>query len=606
MKRNNNNYEEFFFSFPEDENEPIEKEELPSQTIEEAEPQELYSLSDFAGKGRFQKKKKGLYNKFINWWKPLKKSQKSLVITAVSLFLVFSILLGVSLPFLRYNYNKIETDELGIENVIDKDIINIALFGIDTRNTKSFKGNSDSIMILSLNTNTKKVKIISIMRDTFVPITYNGKTSYRKINYAYSKGGPELAIKTLNQNFGLDISEYATVNFFGMVDIIDAVGGIDAELTEAEVRPKNKYIYGLNGCVAEICKQLGANEKENYITTAGKHHLNGIQAVAYSRIRKVANIWGTNNDYGRTDRQRYVMEQLFNKAITLEKKNYMKLAKSLIPCSETSLSYSEILGLAFDILLKSPKFEQARVPTEEYTMSAPKTSAGSVVYFDLAFASKLIHSFIYQDVTPEDYIEANGVEKNDWYANRGSSNKPSTSTSKPSTTTSSESDTSGSTDKTPSSTSKPSSSKPESSSSEKEPTGSEPSGNDSQNNGDNNGNSGNGTNDGNNEGESGNGGNTGANGNDGNSGNSGNSGNDENTGNDGKPGADGGAVDGGNQGGTDGGNTGTDGGAGDSGTGDSGNTGNDSGTGDGGNTTTPDTPTTPQPPQDSQNQGNSN
>ena len=109
------------------------------------------------------------------------------------------------------------------------------------------------------------------------------------------------------------------------------------------------------------------------------------------------------------------MEQLFNKAITLEKKNYVKLAKSLIPCSETSLSYTEIMGLAFDILLKSPTFEQARVPTEEYLMTSPNTSAGSVVYFDLDFAAKIIHAFIYDDITPENYIEINGVEMNDWY-----------------------------------------------------------------------------------------------------------------------------------------------------------------------------------------------
>lgn len=393
-------------------------------------------FSSFSAKGKYAKKKHGFWANVSKWWKNRKSWQKASIITAVSVILVFSIIFTVFRTMFDYNYNKITSDhsDLGIENVIDKDIVNVALFGIDTRSLNSFKGNSDSIMILSLNTKTKKVKIISVMRDTFVPITYNGITTYSKINSAYQKGGPELAIKTLNTVFGLDITEYATVNFYGMVDIIDAVGGIDAELTKAEVAGSKKNMYALNFCIDEICANLGVNGSKNYITTPGKHHLNGIQAVAYSRIRYVANIWGTNNDYGRTDRQRYVMEQLFNKALTLEKTQYIKLAKSLIPCSETSLSYTEILGLAFDILLKSPTFSQARMPQQEFIMTSPNTSAGSVVYYDLEYAKKIIHAFIYDDITFEDYIAENGIEKNNWY--KGGNRRPSANNSSSSNTSS--------------------------------------------------------------------------------------------------------------------------------------------------------------------------
>ncbi len=372
-------------------------------------------------------KKQRTFAKFKVWWQNRKKWQKAVIISALAFFLVLSIVTGVLYSGIGYNYNKITSDheDLGIDNIIDKDIVNVALFGIDTRSLKSFKGNSDSIMILSLNTKTKKVKIISIMRDSFVPITYNGITTYNKINSAYAKGGPELAIKVINSNFGLDITEYATVNFFGMVDIIDAVGGIDAELTKGEVASISANPHAINATISEICNSLNVSAKENYITTPGKHHLNGIQAVGYSRLRYVANIWGTNNDYGRTDRQRYVMEQLFNKALTIEKSQYMKLVKSLIPCSETSLSYREIIGLAFDILLESPSFEQARIPRNDMTMLAPKTNAGSVVYYDLAFAKKLIHSFIYDDIDFDKYVEENGIEKNDWYTEAILNRKPS-------------------------------------------------------------------------------------------------------------------------------------------------------------------------------------
>lgn len=371
---------------------------------------DVYSDTAKEKAGRHAAEKKS----FGAWWKKLKIWQKTVLISATSLLLVVAIIATVLFTVFDYNYNDITANpnDLGFEEVINKNVKNIALFGIDTRNKNSFKGLSDSIMILSLNTKDKTVKIISVMRDTLVPIENNGQTTYAKINSAYSKGGPELAIKTLNKIFDLDISEYATVNFFGMADIIDAVGGIDAELTSGEISGTNN----INGCIDEICSQLGIRSGPYHIKSSGKQHLNGIQAVAYSRIRYVSTIWGTSNDYGRTDRQRYVMEQLFNKAVTLSKSQYVSLAKALIPCAETSLSYTDIMGLATDILLDSPTFHQTRVPLTEYQIGSKSVAgAGSCVYYDLDYAGKIIHAFIYDDITPEDYIKENGVEKNDWY-----------------------------------------------------------------------------------------------------------------------------------------------------------------------------------------------
>lgn len=417
MKDNN-----IYFDFDNDSFEDISSSSVPKKDEYEDIVSDTAMHRPRGGAHAKVKPKKG----FAAWWSKLKKGHKAAIISLTSIILVLSMAIGWFFIYFDYNYVNITDDheELGIEEVIDEKIINIALFGIDTRDTKSFKGNSDSIMILSLNTKTKKVKIISLMRDTLVPIVYNGKTSYNKINSAYAKGGPELAIKTINKVFGLDISEYATVNFFGMRDIIDAVGGIDVELTKGEINAN----YGLNDTIREQCEVLKLDPDDYYVYKSGVQHLNGLQAVAYSRIRRVANIWGTNNDYGRTDRQRYVMEQLFNKATQMSKGQYVKLAKALIPCSETSLSYSEIMSLAVNILLHSPSFEQTRVPQENFLMSSPKGNFGSVVYFDLDYAAKLIHAIIYDDVTLEAYVEANGIEKNNWYAkvggsSSGSSNK---------------------------------------------------------------------------------------------------------------------------------------------------------------------------------------
>ena len=258
-----------------------------------------------------------------------------------------------------------------------------------------------------------------------------------------------------------------------MADIIDAVGGIDVELAEGELDVYGKengrqVNWGINGMISEQCGYMGLDKSKYLIKKAGLQHLNGVQAVAYARIRHAANIEGTNDDFGRTDRQRYVMEQLFNKAVTLNKSQYVSLAKALIPCSETSLSYSQIIGLAFNILLSSPTFEQSRVPLTEYQMASKSISgAGSCLYYDLDYAAKIIKAFIYDDITPEDYMETNGIEKNDWYANRYStSSKTSSSTSSSNITASSASSSS----KTSSASS---SSKINSSGSESKPTSSD-------------------------------------------------------------------------------------------------------------------------------------
>lgn len=446
--------------------------------------EEYINLSSLSAKRRYKKKRHGIAGffqtigeKFAAFWGKQKRWQKATIISLTSVILALTLLIVWVFTFFNYNYNSgfsKDPNDLGFTQIINKNIVNIALFGIDTRDVNSFKGNSDSIMVLSINTKTKQIKIISVLRDTLAPITKSGKTTYKKINSAYASGGPELAVKTLNEVFGLDISEYATVNFFGMADIIDAVGGIDAELTAKEVVSVNKNSYALNATIAEVCAKLKKDPKDYFIFKSGKQHLNGIQAVAYSRIRKVANIWGTNNDYGRTDRQRYVMEQLFNKAITMDKTKYIKLVKALIPCSETSLSYDEILSLAVDVLLESPTFSQDRLPRTEYQMKAPNIKGvGSCVYYDLDFASDLIHAFIYDDITFDEYTDENGITKHDWYrkdvkgpeiSGGGGTSSNNTTSSKP--TTGTDKDTDG--DKITSSQTKPGDDKPNGSEDEEE------------------------------------------------------------------------------------------------------------------------------------------
>ena len=371
-----------------------------------------------------------------------KKAKRALIIAAIVIAIVaggviFALAGGAALILKwlmpDYHYSSIPEDpsDLGFTEVIDERIVNIALFGIDARKPDSFKGLSDSIMVMSLDTEKKTVKLISLMRDSLVPIDRNGKTTYGKLNSAYSRGGATLAISTINKCYNLDISEYVTVNFYGLADIIDAVGGIDAELTKAEVTSHGTtHQSGINDYIREICKYMNKNAEDYYIKEPGKQHLNGIQAVGYSRIRYVSNIWGTRDDFGRTDRQRYVLEQLFNKAKTMQKTQYYSFAKSLLPYVETSLNYKEIVNLATSILLESPTFTQTRVPQYSFLMTAPKGAYGSALYYDLDYAGKVIHGIIYDGMTLEEYVKQNPVQKNDWFGQRN----PQKTTSKAATT----------------------------------------------------------------------------------------------------------------------------------------------------------------------------
>ena len=310
-----------------------------------------------------------------------------------------------------YNHNPLNEEELGAVSVLDAGITNIALFGIDTREIDDFTGRSDSIMILSINANDNKVKIISVMRDSFVPVG----DGHGKINSAYSKGGPTLAIKTLNTVFGLDIRDYATVNFFGMEDIIDAVGGLEIDVQENEIEGG----YRLNQLIKESAMHQGVKPK--LVEKAGLQTLNGMQAVAWARIRYAATVEGVTDDFGRTDRQRVVMNALFNKALNMSTSNYPKLVKALLPCTQTSLTYSEIIKLA-GIFLKDVTFEEMRIAMPEYIIDADYRPKGeSSVYYNLDYASRMLHAFIYDGITPEAFMDINGVDKSGWYGYSGSS-----------------------------------------------------------------------------------------------------------------------------------------------------------------------------------------
>ncbi|MBH1940365.1 LCP family protein [Mobilitalea sibirica] len=210
---------------------------------------------------------------------------------------------------------------------------NIVIFGVDTRDNSLKKGNTDTIMVVSINKKNKNVKLVSIYRDTFSHIRNIG---YSKINAAYAKGGYSTAINTINLNYDLDIKEYVTVNFKALVDIIDLLGGITLDIEKEEL----KY---LNGYVRELNKINGTDVAG--LETAGTQTVNGTQATAYARIR-----YTTGGDFKRTERQRIVLSQIFDKVKSSDLSTINNLIDKVFPQIYTNLSNSEILSLAKDII----------------------------------------------------------------------------------------------------------------------------------------------------------------------------------------------------------------------------------------------------------------
>lgn len=342
---------------------------------------------------------------------PLKKTRmfKGLVITMVVLLMLGGTVasaLGLFMWKYSYDYDKEfrekTNEQLGISQEaaeLPKEVVNIALFGVDSR-SGSFSGNTDSIMIISIDEVHNKVKITSIMRDTLVYLDGRG---YAKINSAYGRGGPEMALKTLNTHFGLNIRHYATVNFAGMIHIVDAIGGVEVSITEAERVEANRLIVDPD-------THLGT--EADFIRRSGKQVLTGVQAVSWSRIRSVSTAQGGSNDFGRTDRQRVVMEALFDRVMSMGMSKFPALAEALLPYVRTSLFYDDIIKMAGGVL-GGFTFEQTRVPLLDYVINADyrEQTGSSTVYYNFEYASKVLHAFIYDDVKPEDYIAEHGVDK---------------------------------------------------------------------------------------------------------------------------------------------------------------------------------------------------
>lgn len=275
---------------------------------------------------------------------------------------------------------------LGIssEATHDDKIINIALFGVDSRTT-AIRGRSDAVIILTIDNRHGKIKMTSILRDSSVIIDGRGED---KIAHAYAYGQAELAIKTLNQNFNLNISEYVSVNFSSLANIIDKVGGLDLEVTERERVEINRLIKKPSSGYA------GLGLDRTLLKESGLVHLNGTQALTYARIRKI------DSDTVRASRQQIVLDKLFEKAKKMDKSEYPDMIRTILPMLETSLSYSDIIGMSGILLTDGLSIEKLTLPDKSIEginlRSGYDTNGRWVWKYDYDVAAKAIDKFIYE------------------------------------------------------------------------------------------------------------------------------------------------------------------------------------------------------------------
>ncbi len=208
-------------------------------------------------------------------------------------------------------------------------VYNLLLVGVDRRDT-SWSGNSDSMILISINKETKKIHMISFMRDLYANIEGHG---VRKLNAACAYGGLPLLTKTIESNYRVHIDNYAWVDFTSMIDIVDAIGGVELTLSDAEVKVANGYIQ-------EMCNLRKTDVNAHLLSSGGTYVCDGYQAVAYGRIRYVG-----NSDYQRTERQRTVLTKIMEKAKSMSVTELNSFATQVLPLVHHDISGGDLVTL---------------------------------------------------------------------------------------------------------------------------------------------------------------------------------------------------------------------------------------------------------------------
>ena len=269
----------------------------------------------------------------------------------------------------------------------------IALFGVDSREGNlNSNTRTDTIIIASINNENNEIKLCSVYRDTYLNLSND---SYNKCNSAYANGGPEQAINMLNMNMDLNITKYVTVGFKGVVETVDALGGVPIDVSDAEIHYLNDYQY----CIAQ---DLGYGENYTKVVNSGMQTLNGLQACAYCRIR-----YTKGDDFKRAERQRTVVTEMTEIARTANVSELSSIATSAFENVSTNFTLDDILGYVAD----ASKFKVVAsdgFPFTDYRTTGTIGAKGScVIPTDLTTNVTLLHDFLYgvKDYDPTDTVK---------------------------------------------------------------------------------------------------------------------------------------------------------------------------------------------------------
>lgn len=331
---------------------------------------------------------------------PKKTGRRGLIITLIILEIIFLVFTGAY----RYAVNKMNQMQVSSykpAQVTNPNITNqkmeemsgywtVALFGVDSRTNAVGKGNNaDVIIICNIDQGTGAIKLVSVFRDTYLNISDQGL--YNKINQAYFRGGPEQAVEALNRNLDLQIDDFATFNWKAVVDAVNILGGVDVELSKAE-------FYYINSYITETVKATGVYS--THLKSAGMNHLDGVQAVAYARLRKM------DTDYARTERQREIIEKCFQK---LKKSDFAvvnNVMEVVFPQILSSVTIDDIIPAAKN-LAKYTIADTMGFPSARTDGNMGKKGA-CVIPQTLESNVTLLHQFLFGD---ENYQPSDMVKK---------------------------------------------------------------------------------------------------------------------------------------------------------------------------------------------------
>lgn len=304
----------------------------------------------------------------------------------------------------KLNHETINEEELDVnesvtENQVMKGYTTIALVGIDSRDDKlKSDWNSDTMIIASINNDTKKVKLVSVYRDTYLCLgeDEDENNSYGLANSAYCTGGAKKMINMLNKNLDMNISDFVTVNFQAVAETVELLGGIDVEMKKEEVIHLNHYCVETSEVTGMDYTPLEEIE--------GVQHLNGVQAVAYARIRKTS-----GNDFRRAARQREVIYKIVEKAKNSSIATLNTVLDKIFPMIYTSLTEKEILSMGMNMLSYDIE-DQTGFPFDHlYGDTVKEAMDGVDCVLPITLESNVIklHEFLY----PEDsYVPSNEVK----------------------------------------------------------------------------------------------------------------------------------------------------------------------------------------------------